>query len=241
MATRIQGTHLDFAKVGKIVDAIMNPLTTAQKTTLGGTLGAGNEGLLVWDTDLNTLYAWGGSSWLAIAGTQSGLTPKGNKAFNDAEPGSPVIGDLYVFTTAGSNTWEGTTVVQVGDQVYWDGTLWQFIQGNVIAASDTVPGIIELATQAEVNTGSDTSRAVTPATLAGRPFAKVYFSASITTVADTPFTITHSLNLQNRDSFVLSFKVGNSEYNVDIDSVDVNSCTITTNGAVTGSVTVIGY
>ena len=36
----------------------------------------------------------------------------------------------------------------------------------VPAASDTVAGKIELATQAEVDTGTDTTRAVTPATLA---------------------------------------------------------------------------
>ncbi|TXH43637.1 MAG: hypothetical protein E6Q97_33795, partial [Desulfurellales bacterium] len=34
------------------------------------------------------------------------------------------------------------------------------------SATETAPGLIELATQAEVNTGTDTARAVTPATLA---------------------------------------------------------------------------
>lgn len=208
---------------------------------MGGTLGAGHDGLFVWDTDLDAIYMWNGSTWITGSAAQTGLTPKGNKAFNDTEPSSPVVGDLYVFNSAGSNTWEGTNVVQVGDQVYWDGSAWQFIQGNVIAASETVPGIIELATQAEVNTGTDAVRAVTPATLAGRPYGKVYFSSSITTVANTPLTVTHSLALQHRDACVVSFKVSNSEYAVDVDSIDVNSLSITTNLAVTGTIIVIGY
>lgn len=42
------------------------------------------------------------------------------------------------------------------------------ISGTVVSASDTVAGKIELATQAEVDTGTDTVRAVTPATVASR-------------------------------------------------------------------------
>lgn len=40
---------------------------------------------------------------------------------------------------------------------------------ETVAASETEQGIIELATQAEVNAGTDAVRAVTPATLAGMP------------------------------------------------------------------------
>jgi len=245
MAAKQINVNHDFMKLGIIIDAKHNPLTTAARTTLGGTLGANNKGLFVWDIDLNIPYWWSGTVWVQPTSAQSGLTPKGNKAFNDTEPVAPVIGDLYVFTTAGSNTWEGTTVVQIGDQVYWDGTIWQFIQGNTVAATDTVPGIVELATDAETNTGTDTTRAITPANLlannASRKSAKVYFNSSVTTVADTPLTIVHSLALQNRDAFVLSFKVSNSEVGVDVDSIDVNNCSITTNIAATGSITVIGF
>lgn len=40
--------------------------------------------------------------------------------------------------------------------------------GTADPASETVAGLVELATQTEVNTGTDTARAVTPATLSGR-------------------------------------------------------------------------
>ena len=42
-----------------------------------------------------------------------------------------------------------------------------FDSGNLTAATATANGVIELATQAEVNAGTDTTRAVTPATLKG--------------------------------------------------------------------------
>ncbi len=245
MAIKQQGTGLDFLKFGIIKDALANPLTTAQITTLATTLGSTHKGLFVYDYELSVLKIWNGTAFAANPTSQSGLTPKGNVAFNATEPVSPVVGDLYVFTNAGTNTWEGSAVVQAGDQVYWDGTIWQFIQGNVISSSTSVAGIVQLATDAETNTGTDTTKAITPANLAAnqaaRKAAKVYFLSSVTTVADTPLTINHALTLQNRDAFVLSFKVGNSEVDVDVDSIDVNNATVTSSLALTGSVTVIGF
>lgn len=48
-------------------------------------------------------------------------------------------------------------------------------QGTLVsaltAATATAAGVIELATQAEVDAGTDTSRAITPATLTGKPLA----------------------------------------------------------------------
>lgn len=245
MATKIIHVHHDFNKIGIIKDGLLNPLTTAEITTLAGGLGTAHKGLAVYDTDLSIFKVWTGSAFTTNPTTQTGLTPKGNKAFNDTEPVTPVVGDLYVFTTAGTNTWEGSTVVQIGDQVYWDGTIWQFVQGNTIGATEAVPGVVELATQAETNTGTNDTTAVTPLKLATyvagtKKLAKVYF-ASITTVANTPFTVTHSLGLQNRDAFVASFKYANSEVDCDIDSIDVNSCSVTTNAALTGEITIIGF
>lgn len=246
MAIKQSGTGVDYGKVGVLKDFLMNPVTIAQRDTLASALGAAHKGLPVTVTDLNggTLQIWTGAAFTSV-GSSSGLTPKGSVAFGATEPVSPAVGDLYVFNTAGSNTWETATPVQVGDQIWWDGANWNIIQGNVLAAAEAIAGVIALATQAEVNTGTEAAKAVTPATLAGyiasRKSAKVYFASSVTTVADTPLTIAHALALQNRDAFVLSFKVGNSEVEVDVDSTDINNCTITTSVAMTGSITVIGF
>lgn len=238
-------TGHDYQKVAIIKDALLNPLTTAARTTLGGGLGSGNKGLFVWDTDLSTIYVWDGSAWATPTSPQSGLTPKGNKHFNDTEPGSPVIGDLYVFDTAGTNTWNASDEVQIGDQAYWDGTIWQFIQGNTIAASSTIQGVVELATDAETITGTDTVRATTPANVAAREasrkVARVYFASGVSLVADTPFTVNHALAIQNRDAFTINVMVGNSQVDVDVDSTDTNNLTVTSSKTVTAAITVIGF
>lgn len=246
MAIRDQNVGLDFKKLGVIKDALLNPLTTALRNTLASTLGASHKGLVVWDTDLNSFYGWNGTAFVAPSSPQTGLTPKGNVAFNATEPGSPTIGDMYIFTNAGANTWAtvGQTV-QAGDFIWWDGSEWQYIQGNVISSSESVAGIVALAQQSEVNTGTDDLKAVTSLKLktyltGTYKAAKTYFNSSVTLVAETPLTINHALALQHRDAFVASFKVGNSQVDVDIDSTDTNNLTITSSVAATGTFMVVG-
>lgn len=43
-------------------------LTTAQRTTLGGLLGAGQKGMIVYDTDIPQLYTWSGAAWTSPGG-----------------------------------------------------------------------------------------------------------------------------------------------------------------------------
>lgn len=44
---------------------LVNRLTTAQKTSLGGSLTAAENGMVVFDTDLKGLYVWDGTQWLS--------------------------------------------------------------------------------------------------------------------------------------------------------------------------------
>ena len=100
-----------------------------------------------------------------------------------------VAGQTFRFTAAGDNTGpatininglgakaitkSGTTALTLGDivsgavvQVTYDGTNFQLSSGvSLPDASETVKGIVELATIAEVQAGTDTVRAVTPAGL----------------------------------------------------------------------------
>lgn len=80
----------------------------------------------------------------------------------------------YMYTVAVAGTFAGQNV-EVGDFIISekddpaanaDFTVVNRNVDPIAAATATTPGIIELATQAEVNGGSDTTRAVTPATLA---------------------------------------------------------------------------
>lgn len=126
---------------------------------------ASSEGSLGYADDTNTVYYSNGTAWTSMGTVTGAMTFKGGVAFGAAEPGSPLTGDTYVFTTAGTNTWEGSTVVEIGDLAIWNGTAWTFVQQNIGAASETVSGYVELATNAEAITGTDTARAVHPAGL----------------------------------------------------------------------------
>ncbi len=247
MATKSFYHDIDLEKLSELKNFRVHNITTAAKTTLGSGLSTTHKGLSVWDTDLSTLWIWNGSAFVSPGSVAGAMTFKGVVAFGAAEPGSPATGDYYVFNTAGTNTWNTSDVVQIGDSVVWDGTNWQFIQGNVLAASETIAGVIEIATQAETNTGTDDVRAVTPLKLATyattKAFAKTYYAGSLTLVANTPLTVTHSLALQNRNAFTCKVvDSSHSEVSVDIDSVDVNSLTITS--AIAGSgyqICVVGF
>lgn len=240
--------NLDLVAVSELKNARIHNVTNATRGTLGGTLGGTNVGLMVFDTDDDSPYFWDGSDWASVGASINGaMVLRGVVAFGATEPVAPEVGDFYVFNTAGTNTWEGSTVVEIGDSVVWDGTTWQFIQTNITNASETNAGVIELATQTEVNVGTDTDRAVTPATLSGyldnQEVARTYFASGVSLVANTPFTVTHNLGLQNRNAFTISvFNTANEAVSVKVTSTTTNALTLTSSVALTGvSVTVIGF
>lgn len=114
-------------------------------------------------------------------------------------------GDVYRISVAGKIGGASGTVVQAGDEIVANadnaggslasvGTSWDIIQGNILAASTTVAGYVELATQAEAEAKTDTDRAVTPASLAT-------FTRKVTaTIGDTSTTaIAVTDNLGTKD------------------------------------------
>jgi hypothetical protein len=83
----------------------------------------------------------------------------------DSTPIATLTGDLYYVTAAGTFF---TTAVEIGDVLISNidnaTTLadWTIVQANIGAATETVAGYIAIATQAETNTGTNDTKAVTP-------------------------------------------------------------------------------
>ena len=48
---------------------LMNRLTTSERTTFGGSLGASEQGMAVYDTDINAVYTWDGTAWKSVTNT----------------------------------------------------------------------------------------------------------------------------------------------------------------------------
>lgn len=239
---------LDLVKLFELKNARIHNITTSDRITLGGTLNSAHKALIVYDTDLSAFYVWNGSSWDALSAAVAGaMTYKGAVAYNATEPATPSTGDTYVFNSAGTNTWNSSDVVQAGDSAIWNGSSWDFYQGNVIEATETIKGIVEKASTAEAQTGTATDVVMTPANVKSwtdqNKHARVYFASSVSITANTPFTVEHNLALQNRNAFTINVMDStHSAISVDVDSTDQNNLTVTSGVSLTGvSITVIGY
>ena len=88
-----------------------------------------------------------------------------------APAGGLKAGMTYVLTPAGtlSAGWTGIAGINAtdGQLAIWEGAKWELIgnTGAIPQATETVSGIVELATAAETTTGTDATRAVHPAGL----------------------------------------------------------------------------
>lgn len=238
MAEKVIYVNLNGQKVNIVKDFRHNPLTTALRTTLGLTLNSTHSGLQCYDTDENVNYYWNGSAWGGAVAPVAGMMQyNGPHASLVTAPAGASDGDVYYMNTSGTLTFAGVTfspsaVVQIGDQIVRrSATEYDVIQGNAVQATETVPGVMEVATQAETNTGTSDVVGVTPLKLAtyntAQGYAKKYFQNAITLVANTPLTITHNLALSNKDAFVASVKDSTGAViEVAVVSVGTNSLTI---------------
>lgn len=241
--------------VGQLVGARAQNITTADRTTLGGTLGAGNTGLHVYDTDLSMPLYWDGAAWQPIA-----IEIEGDVIFRGVllaadygtDPAFTAPGSLYKAAESGTLTFPGVStyvpsaVVEPGDEIMFTAADTVYIvQRNDEQATETTLGNVRLASQAQVDTGADAETAVTPATLQGKIDGLQLsrsFSATVNLVANTPLNVNHALALDNLDGFTVNVMHGGAQIGVDVVSVDADNITLESNVALTGvRVTVIGY
>jgi len=125
-----------------------------------------------------------------------------------------VEGDPFVVTTDGI---VDSIQYRIGDMVIANidnpstssSSDWVSIQSNIDLASEATPGIIEIATQAETDAGTDDSRAITPLKL------ETYISNN-----DLDVTAGNGL-VQNGKAFDVT--AGNASLNVQANSVEVQT------------------
>lgn len=131
-------------------------------------------------------------------------------------------------TLGAGTTWRQT---QVNGVIETNDVIWGTFGTSTPVATETLTGTVELATQAETDTGTDDTRAITPLKMATYSGRAKRFSATFGDGAATSYVITHNLN--TLDVIVMLRETGGSvrEVLAEIQHTSVNSVTVLVDAA----------
>lgn len=244
---RQQRSDLDFLSVSRILN-LPNAVANQEPATLGQMLAA-IEGIS-WKSSVR-VASTANINLASPGATIDGITMASGDRFLAKDQSTASQNGIYVWNGASSTATraldastyrelEGAVVrVEEGTSnanTQWrqtgvNGTIdstavtWVTDSASAPAASETVAGVAELATQAEVNTGTDTTRTITPATLAGWSGRIRKHNASVGDGSGTSFAVTHNFN--TTDVVVNTFLVSTGEeINCDVTRNTVNQVTV---------------
>lgn len=189
-------------------------LATPGATIDGVTMAAGDRFLAASQTTgaENGIYIWNGAATPATRAPDASTSDELENAIVSVDEG-----------TSADTTWRQTL-----DNFVLGTNTPVFVSFGVAApaASETVAGIAELATQAETDAGTDDLRMVTPLKLKTSPLTHKGFAASFGDGAATSYVITHNLN--SLDVSVYVYENGGSKRQVvcEVQHTSVNSVTL---------------
>ena len=159
----------------------------------------------------NGIYIWNGASTAMSRSLDASTAAELEQAVTLVEEG----------TSAGVSYRQ----TQVNFTLGTDDVIWTTFGQGAGAASESSAGIIEIATQAETNTGTDDARAITPLKLASYTGFTKKYATDIGDGSNTSYTVTH--NLGSRD-VITNVRLNASPYTEVIAEVEVtDSNTVT--------------
>jgi hypothetical protein len=165
----------------------------------------------------NGIYLWNGAATPMTRALDANTSDELEQAVVTIEEG----------TSAGATFRQSTVNFTLGT-----GTVtWVTFGTSAPPASETTAGIVELATQAETDSGTDTTRVVTPATLATWSGRLRKVAQTIGDASATQFTITHNWNTRDVAVHVYRTSGAFDEVLVDREVTTLNSVTIRFNTA----------
>lgn len=162
--------------------------------------GSPTVGLTVLNTDTGTWHVYGQTdaigtlAWTNYQATRGLFAVTGAGAFY-GNTGAAWLNLANVigsgFATLGANTFTDFQTLHADPTAALHAATKGYVDGRTAQATETVPGVAELATQAETNTGANDLRIVTPLKLAGWNAARnvrntllAAFSSTVTTPAE---------------------------------------------------------
>lgn len=132
----------------------------------------------------NGIYVWNGASTPATRSSDMDLSAEFNSATVPVVEGTTNAGTTWRQTAA--NPTVGSTSI-----------VFTSFNAGAGAASETSAGIAEIATQGEVDAGSDDARFVTPAKLANYANRAKRYATDVGDGSNTSITVTHNLNTRD--------------------------------------------
>lgn len=214
------------------VAATVNVTLSGPGSAINGiTLSNGDRVLLPAQTTVpdNGIYIFNGSGSAMTRATDASTGAELESAVVTVDEGSGTAGVTYRQTQA-------NFTIGSGDNI------WEVFGSTVPDASETVKGKIELATQGEVDTGTDTVRGMTPAAAKAASWRVKKYDADIGDNSATAITVTHNLGSRA----VMSQVMRNSDYEIVdclIENLTTNTTRFTFNTAPTSNqfhVTIVG-
>ena len=160
----------------------------------------------------NGIYVWNGASTALTRSLDASTFAELEQAIITVEEG----------TDAGT-TWRQT---QINGVIDTNNVIFSSFAAAAPAASETTAGIAEIATQAEVDAGTDDARIITPLKLATWSGRIRKYAASFGDGSATSYVITHNFN--TRDVTVVVFPNSGTYDNVEVDvgRTSVNEVTL---------------
>jgi hypothetical protein len=159
----------------------------------------------------NGIYVWNGASTALTRSLDASTFAELEQAIITIEEG----------TDAGT-TWRQT---QINGTIDVSNVLFTSFAAAAPAASETTAGIAELATQAEVDAGTDDARILTPLKLANWSGRLRKVSTSIGDGSATSYVVTHNLN--TRDVIIRVFPNSGQYDDVEVDVQRTSTTTAT--------------
>lgn len=226
MAKKNFYVHLDMNK-NQILNLVIEQQSSAPLSPA--------EGQVYYNTVLKEYFGFDGTSWISLSQVIDGaLVIQGeitNANTNPSFPGTPSAGDVWFITTNAGTV--GGIAVEIGDQLIYASTGWFIMQKNVVSATESVQGVVRIATQAETNAGTEDTAAITSLKLTTFMVAKSYVKQVVSVitslVANTPQTVTHGLGLANANNIIVQCYQAGEQIVVRVAPSTINAVVIEAN------------